>query len=90
MVLELVTEFRDLKKELTLAENFTNKFDDEIITIDCPNLQSLTLCPDSPRTFIVSAPNLSYLKFRSSHVTGFSAEEGFPCIKQVHIVLVCD
>lgn len=79
-----ISGFKNLK-ELTLARDFKRSSDDEIITIDCPNLQSLTLNPDCSHTFIVSAPSLSCLKYRSRYVPGFSAGDGFPCIKQVRI-----
>lgn len=77
-----ISRFDNLK-DLTLVENEKSS---EIITINCPNLQSLSLKLVHPHTLIVSAPSLSYLSLRSIYVpAGFPAREGFPCMKQVNI-----
>ncbi|KAK1372663.1 hypothetical protein POM88_028856 [Heracleum sosnowskyi] len=82
----------DNLKELTLAGYFGyfgyfEIFNDrEIYTINCPNLESLTLAPDNRRcTFVVSAPKLLYFEFRSTHVPDFCAVNGFPLVKEVDI-----
>lgn len=76
----------DNLKELTLAGFFEIFYDPEIYTINCPNLESLTLGPDHRHcTFVVSAPKLLYFEFRSTHVPDFCAWDGFPLVKEVDI-----
>ncbi|KAK1372660.1 hypothetical protein POM88_028853 [Heracleum sosnowskyi] len=76
----------DNLKELTLAGFFEIFYGLEIYTINCPNLESLTLGPDHRYcTFVVSAPKLLYFEFRSTHVPDFCAGDGFPLVKEVDI-----
>ncbi|KAL1824697.1 hypothetical protein ACET3Z_011475 [Daucus carota] len=82
---KIISGFENLK-ELTLAENSGLISDDKIITINCPKLQKLTLCLENIYSFIVSAPSLLHLSYRSQYVpAGFSARDGFPLMKRVHI-----
>lgn len=76
----------DSLKELTLAGFFEIFYEPEIYTINCPNLESLTLGPDHRHcTFVVSAPKLLYFEFRSTHVPDFCAGNGFPLLKEADI-----
>ncbi|KAL8099778.1 hypothetical protein AgCh_032148 [Apium graveolens] len=80
-VVQQILRFENLK-DLTLAGNSVGSFS---FTIDCPNLKILTLAPNF-RHKVVSAPNLLCFKYWSQHVPeGFSAGDGFPCIKEVDI-----
>ncbi|XP_074347000.1 uncharacterized protein LOC141685819 [Apium graveolens] len=81
-VVQQILRFENLK-DLTLAGNSVGSFS---FTIDCPNLKILTLAPNFRHKVVVSAPNLLCFKYWSQHVPeGFSAGDGFPCIKEVDI-----
>lgn len=77
-----ISGFQNLK-ELTIVGYFTICYAPRVFTIDCPNLETLTLAPHlRNRMFRVSAPKLLYFQFRSSYLPDFSAGDGFPCIEE--------
>ncbi|KAL8099814.1 hypothetical protein AgCh_032176 [Apium graveolens] len=81
-----ISGFENLK-DLTLSGCYQCFWEfEEDFTINCPNLESLSLGRDfSHCDMVVYAPKLTYFEFRSGHVPEFSAGDGFPCIEEVEI-----
>lgn len=77
-VVQQILEFEKLK-DLALAGDSVGSFS---FTVDCPNLQFLTLAPNFPLEVVVSAPNLLCFKYCSRYVPSFSAWGWIPLYKR--------